>query len=279
MATLGECINKLSMSLSIRGADGSEVPMEVRPAVDKVSSVKRAIMHEPVLTGMVIELLPTGSTITMRNGDLLADYNLAAGVSMIVSARKIDFHLLWEFDSQRWTDATGNWNVLAFGESRASEDGSLLCRQQSLDQLMINKPGLPCSPTFQGIEVEETGWSCSFFTRAPHNSDNGSYYCRTLLGSRPDIAHILMNNLRIGKWGGGERHVEVDFDMSSLPEGWHHVCVVADATTKMQEFFVDGKSLGSLRAILAPIYKIGNSSDDEQPWACPICDFQLSFGP
>ena len=88
-----------------------------------------------------------------------------------------------------------------------------------------------------------------------------------------------MNSLRIGTYTEEGGHSELDFEMSQLSPGWHHVCVIADVGTRMQAFWVDGVCVGELPAVLAPIFKVGNSSDGPQPWACPVKDFQIFLRP
>jgi hypothetical protein len=267
-------LSKLSMPLCVERLSGDHFNIEVQPASETVAVLKRRLLLESGIAGKKLDLVPRGMLACMRNADLLACYDLTPGVVMVVGDCGAELHLVWDVANSRWIDGQGTWDLLAVAEPRASGDGSLLCRGGTLDQLLITRAGVPQSPSFAGISVDITGWSCSFFTRAPRAADNGGYYCRTLLGARPDISHIVMSALRIGTYVD-EIHRETDFDMSTLQRGWHHVCVVADPVTRQQEFFIDGLSVGALAAVLTPIYKIGNSSDGPQSWACPIHDFQL----
>jgi len=276
-------LSRMALALSFRKLDGSTCELEVRPEVETVAAVKRRLVAQHGLRRYDLDFVPAGCLDTMSNAALLAEYNLADGVQMIVKERQGEFHLTWNGATGLFEDLIGNYKLFAVQAPRASPGGALLCRGQTRDQLLIGPRGseaLRSSQLPRGINVDQTGWSCSFFTYCPRRVDNEGYYCRTLLGAKPDVSHILMNNLAIGTWSAEGGHREIDFDVSSLENGWHHVCVVAFAgTDRRQLFYIDGQLKGELPAVLEPIYKIGNSSDGAQSWACPIQDLQIFLRP
>jgi len=278
------CLARMTMSLTVEQIGGSRSCVDVCPAVHTVAAAKQMLRAERNLQACKIELVPRGSTTIMGDTALLAEYDLSAGVQMVVQELHAEFELAWDASASRWYDAIQNYDLLAVDAPRASADGALMCRARTLDQLLLCPRGMGPFATAMampdGIAVEATGWSCSFFTRAPRAEDNDNYYCRTLLGAKADVAHILMTNMQLGTYGyRGTGHQEINFDMSRLSAGWHLVCVVACPAAGKQIFYVDGTAVGELPPVLAPIFKLGNSSDGEQSWACPVRDLRLFLRP
>lgn len=245
-----EVLQQFKLRLAYSGIGGEESHVEVFPAAKTVEALKAdlALQHGHVTRHA--KLFPRGGTVEMRDPDLLSDYDLSGGISVVLcDGVAADPLLHFPFDEPE---------ALA-RDAVSGRDGSLQSQERHLEpKEIVEDIGPVETPVRRGIMFRmysklrldpplqlEHEWTVSCWILSPHAPAEGIGRTRRIIaagdGGTAFIALTPDGRFQSQEPGRGQPAVQ-DFNFNNLADGWHFVVVIGAAGTT--RFFVDGNYVG-----------------------------------
>jgi len=257
-------LEHMSLVVAPMSMAGTEYPVLMRPAVDLVSAMASQIWKQHGTPHNNLRFVLQEGGVLMNSSDLIFDYDLSSGISMVVLSDPVSEQLLrltfddpsdFALDSVSGLSGTWLYNRQSVKEVESFEkDGFQGVRIRSGCRLQLAQP------------VNLSGrWTLSVWT---HTSSIWTDLYRCLVDGPSSCSRALLalKNEKIGYYcqeghqvqkANFLRFTEREFD------GWHHLAAVG--AEGQITYYVRGQQVGSKDCtdvmLSGPICFVGNSAD------------------
>eukprot|EP00928_Gymnodinium_smaydae_P069831 TRINITY_DN5360_c0_g1_i1.p1 TRINITY_DN5360_c0_g1~~TRINITY_DN5360_c0_g1_i1.p1 ORF type:complete len:561 (+),score=48.95 TRINITY_DN5360_c0_g1_i1:67-1683(+) len=281
------CMSRLTVSLDLAALDGTSFPVEVRPAVQTVASVLKQVRELYGLRARA--LVQENGMISMRNPDLMVNYDLTSNIQLVLESEPVDSPLVRiPFDNP----AEPGYDTVSglVGEVLDSEHNGL--EPWNVDgREGVNFKGRTTLKLPSPVKLDDA-WTVSVWTHAPYDPSKKQHGYKVLLDGERTESMILLTlyNKKIGYYArGGSRYCDLQDDSSSssssrsdsedeeasensrkrkseakrsvdLTCGWHHLAAVGE--NKTVTYYVDGCVVGTVpcKMMSGSVVYVGNTA-------------------